>query len=120
MTGNVKFKIGETVYELHLDDRDEMETIHKMAVLGNPPTYCKEMPDGRMSLDSNKDKEGNVYVNVVCKGKDQSGQFAIYKAKLGRYKTGGYFWHGFEKWDMKFKGESSTKEMVEEDEDFGF
>jgi len=95
MQAVVTFKVGEVSYQLNIDERGEMETLHKMIVLGNPPQYCKELPKGRFSLETNKDQEGNIYVNMVCKGKDESGEFKVYKAKLGQYKAGGYFWHGF-------------------------
>jgi hypothetical protein len=95
MKAMVSFKVGDVAYQLSLEERDEMDTLHKMAVLGNPPTYCKFLPKGRVSLESNKDTEGNTYVNVVCKGTDDSGQFQVYKAKLGQYKAGGYFWHNW-------------------------
>lgn len=95
MKAVVSFKIGDVAYQLHLEEKDEMDTMHKMAVLGNPPQYCKYLPNGRLTLESNKDKDGNTYVNVVCKGKNAKDEFQVYKAKLGQYKSGGYFWHNF-------------------------
>lgn len=93
----VQMKVGDTAYQLHIDEKDEMESLHKAAVLGNPPKYCQECKNDKyFVLDSNKDKEANVYVNVVC-----TKCFA--KAKLGRYKAGGYFWHKFEKYEGKKK-----------------
>ena len=69
-----------------------MTALHKAIVLGNRPTYCHECKNtGDFKMDSNKDKEGNTYVNVICK---KCGA----RAKLGQYKTGGYFWHKFEKY----------------------
>lgn len=77
--------------QLEVDDRDEMETLHKAIVLSNPPSKCTLCNGVNLSYDSNKDKEGNVYVNIKCA--------CGAKAKLGRYKTGGFFWHGtFEKY----------------------
>jgi len=45
----------------------------------------------QFKLASNKDKESNIYVNVRCQkcGAD---------AKLGLYKSGGYFFHKFVKY----------------------
>jgi len=84
--------IGKTSYEFHVDERNDIEALHKSAVLGNPPQYCPLCKNGEhFRLDSNKDKEGNCYVNVICK---KCGA----KAKLGQYKTGGFFWHKFEEW----------------------
>lgn len=84
--------IGQTKYEFLIDEKNDLEALHKAAVLGNPKTYCTLCENKEyFMLDSNKDKEGNTYVNVVCK---KCGA----KSKLGLYKTGGYFWHKFEKY----------------------
>ena len=96
MKGKVQFEVGESTFALEIDEGKDMETLHKLAVLGNPPKYCKELPNGFLTLESNKDKDGNTYVNVVCKGNDAEGKFKVYKAKLGSYKSGGYFWHRFQ------------------------
>jgi len=88
----VKTKIGDTDYQFDIDEKDEMEALHIAAVLGNPPNYCHECKNNQFfKLDSNKDKDGNTYVNVVCR---KCGA----KAKLGLYKAGGFFWHKFEKY----------------------
>lgn len=92
MKATVKTQLGQNVFQFEIDEKDEMETLHKVAVLGNMPKYCNECKNTEhFRLDSNKDKEGNIYVNVVC-GK------CFAKAKLGQYKAGGYFWHKFEKY----------------------
>lgn len=92
--------LGGVNYKFEIDERSEMDALHKAAVLGNPPQYCNVCTNAQyFKLDSNKDKEGNTYVNVLCHSK---GCFA--KAKLGQYKTGGYFWHKFE----QYKKESTT------------
>jgi hypothetical protein len=87
----VKTKINNVIYEFKIDERNEMEALNKAAVLGNPPRYCNECKNKEIfKLDSNKDKEGNIYVNILCK--------CGAKSKLGQYKTGGFFWHKFEKY----------------------
>lgn len=92
-----EMNLGGVTYQMIFDEKDEMDTLQKSIVLSNPPRYCHECKNTEFfSLDSNKDKEGNVYVNVVCK---KNGCFA--KAKLGQYKSGGYFWHKFEKYVKK-------------------
>jgi len=94
-------KVGNTEYKFHIDEKDELEALHKAAVFGNPPIFCQLCKnDNFFKLDSNKDKEGNTYINVVCKA-------CTAKSKLGKYKTGGYFWHKFEEWK---KNDSSTQE----------
>lgn len=93
----VTTKVGTTSFQILVDEQKEMEALHKAAVLGAPPDYCPLCKNNEyFSLDSNKDKEGNIYVNVRCK-KCQA------KAKLGQYKAGGYFWHKFEVYEPKNK-----------------
>lgn len=103
---NVKTTVGKVNYDFEIEDQKEMEGLHKAIVLGNPPKYCHVCTNGENEyfvLDSNKDKEGNIYVNVVCTHK---GCFA--KAKLGQYKAGGYFWHKFEEAYKKNESTSSN------------
>ncbi len=77
---------------LEIDERDEMETLHKAIILSSPKTYCNECGKNiEPYFSSNKDKEGNVYVNAKC-------PLCGARSKLGRYKVGGYFWHDYEKY----------------------
>ena len=86
-------KIGNTLYNMKFDGKDDMQTMHEAIVLSNPPQYCKECRnDSEFKMDSNKDKDGNVYINVLC-------MKCFSKAKLGLYKSGGYFWHQFKKYE---------------------
>ena len=92
---DVKTVMGGVELIIHIDEQNEKEALHKACVFGNPRTYCELCDNsGRDNflLISNKDKEGNIYVNTLCKGCGA-------KSKLGSYKTGGYFWHRFEKWE---------------------
>lgn len=114
MISKVNFKVGGTTYQLVIDEPKEMDSLHKMAVLGNPPSFCHECKNNQFfRLDSNKDKEGNVYVNVVC---TKAGCGA--KAKLGQYKTGGYFWKNFEKWVPKDQASQDYSQPSEEESPF--
>lgn len=80
---------------LEIDEKNEMETLHKASVLSTPRNKCDECSNTTdFELGSNKDKEGNTYVQVICKK-------CFAKSKLGQYKTGGYFWHNFEKYIPK-------------------
>ena len=107
MVGQVQTKLGNVSYSMTFDEKDEMETMHRMAVLGNPPQYCHACQNNQyFALDSNKDKEGNTYINVVCK---KCGA----KAKLGKYKAGGYFWHKFEVYQRP--GEQTTQAEPSQD-----
>lgn len=86
--------IGRVKYEFTCDEQDEMLALNKAAVMANPfrkCNCCKNDDPELFKLDSNKDSEGNTYVNVMC-GKCGA------KSKLGQYKTKGYFWHAFEKY----------------------
>jgi DnaJ-class molecular chaperone len=88
----VKAKLTSRI-TLEIDEKDEMETLHKAIALTSHPRTCSNCQNSEgLYFTSNKDKEGNVYVNIKCpkcKG----------KAKLGRYRVGGFFWHrDFEVW----------------------
>jgi hypothetical protein len=89
--------LGGVSYRFELDEKDEKDTLNKLITFSNPPTYCdncKTVGNDNFKLTSNKDQEGNIYINVKCK-KCQA------KSKLGSYKTGGYFWHRFELYQKK-------------------
>jgi len=91
---NVQTKLGNAVYNFTIEEKSDIEALHKAAVLGNPPLFCDECGNDKgekFNLQSNKDGEANVYVNIECK---ECGA----KAKLGQYKSGGYFWKHFEKY----------------------
>ncbi len=129
MTGSVSITVGKAQYTFHVEGRDDLATLNQMIVMGNPPTYCKELPKGFYNLETNKDKEGNVYVNMACAGKDESGVFRIYKAKLGSYKDkSGFFWHNFKLDEYQKSGAVPTSgavstpvtPTVENDEDIPF
>ena len=85
-------KIGDTQYKFFVDEKDPKEAILAASVFGNTPHYCHECKNADFfALGGNKDKESNVYVSIICK---KCGA----KANLGSYKSGGYFWHKFEKY----------------------
>jgi len=97
MKANVKTRLGSVEYGFEVEEKTEIETLHKIAVLGNPPKFCDECSNddvSKFALTSNKDKEANCYVNVEC-------GVCGAKAKLGLYKSGGYFWHRFVKYIPK-------------------
>jgi hypothetical protein len=89
---NVKTILGGVEYNFEFDEKDDMDALHKASVLGNPPIFCNECQNDNKNdfkLYSNKDKESNTYVNVICNKCDA-------QAKLGLYKSGGFFWHDFQ------------------------
>jgi len=97
MKASVETKLGNVVYRFEVDGKPDMETLHQISVLGNPPTSCDNCKNEKVEkfkLTSNKDKDANTYVNVECV---ECGA----KAKLGLYRSGGYFWHRFEAYVKK-------------------
>lgn len=96
----VNTKLGGNTYQFEVEEKDEMDALQKAIILSNPHRtcgVCQNDDQGEMYFTSNKDKEGNTYVNVKCKCGARS--------KLGQYKTGGYFWHNFEIYDPNKKYE---------------
>lgn len=106
-----QFTLGSTNYKTEIEERDEMETLHKAIVLSSPRKLCNSC--NTLGLDtkyftSNKDKEGNIYINVKC-SKCKA------KSKLGRYKVGGYFWHEFEVYQPKNAQGEAVPDLTDED-----
>lgn len=96
MKATVRTKLGNAEYVFEIEEKSDIDTLHKIAILGNPPTTCDvcNVDDASLfSLTSNKDSEGNTYINVACA--------CGAKAKLGQYKSQGYFWHKYEKYVKK-------------------
>ena len=87
----VNFKLGDNSYQLEIDEKSEMEALHKAIVLSNPRNKCICGNTEGFYPTTNKDKEGNIYVNIKCPKCEA-------RSKLGQYKAGGYFWHSFEKY----------------------
>jgi len=109
MKGTVRFRLGKSEYTFEIEESSDMQTLLNLAVLGNPPQYCQVCQNKEhFKLDGNKDKDGNIYLNVVCMA---SGCYS--KAKIGQYKTGGYFWHKFEKY-VKPGGELPSRDVNNE------
>jgi len=85
-------KMGKSTYQFDIDEAKDMDALHKAIVLTNPLTKCDECGNTEgFYFTSNKDKEGNIYVNVKCPkcGAD---------SKLGQYKSTGFFWKNFVKY----------------------
>jgi len=92
---------------LEIDDPKEMETLSKAIVLGNPRRTCVCGNTEGFYMTSNKDKEGNIYVNNKC---PKCGA----RSKLGQYKTAGYFWHEFEQYIPKVQTKNEIPLPTEE------
>lgn len=107
-----QFELGGVEYTMQVNEPKEIDTLHKAIVLSNPPRKCNVCgAQGGTVLDTNKDKEGNTYVNVSCT--------CGAKAKLGQYKVGGYFWHEFEKY-VKDAQSTATAEKPADSTDLPF
>ena len=94
MKVTTKLSLGARDYIFEVDEKDEMDSLHKAIVLSDAPTVCDECKNDNpnmMRLITNKDKESNTYVNMHC---EKCGA----NAKLGQYKVGGFFWHKFVKY----------------------
>ena len=102
MIVKASLKLGGVTYQFECSEQFELDSLHKAIVLANPRRKCicgNEDPE-QMYFTTNKDKEGNTYVNVKCA---KCGA----RSKLGLYKTGGFFWHEFEKYEPKPKEETA-------------
>lgn len=94
MIARVQFKLGNTQYEFELEDKDSKQTIEQAIILGNPPRFCNVCENRSFfTFTANRDKENNIYIKVKCLNKE-----CYATADLGTYKTGGFFWHKFEKY----------------------
>ena len=98
--------------KLEIDERDEKETLSKAIVLSSPRGKCICGNTEGFYLTSNKDKEGNVYVNNKC---PKCGA----RSKLGSYKAGGYFWHEFERYEPTSKPKQTYREEEPPIESYG-
>lgn len=72
---------------VEIEEKDEMETLNRAIILTQHPKKCTNCGNEEgLYFTSNKDREGNNYVNIKC---PECGG----KAKLGQLKVGGFFWH---------------------------
>lgn len=95
MTGSVSVTVGNATYTFNIDKGDDVATFNQMIVLGNPPMNCKEIVGGKYTLRTSK-ADSNIFIDMVCMGKNKQGIFKVYKAKLGQYKDkSGFFWNNF-------------------------
>lgn len=81
---------------LEVEEKDEMETLHRAIVFASPRNKCICGNADGFYFTTNKDTEGNIYVNYKCPK-------CSARSKLGRYKAGGFFWHEFEVYNPEAK-----------------
>lgn len=96
MLAKATLKLGGVSYQFDIEEKDELETLHKIIVLSNPrhKCICGNNDPEQFHFTTNKssnDKGTFTYVNVKCNKCEA-------RSKLGEYKAGGYFWHEFEKY----------------------
>lgn len=97
MIGRATFRVGDVNYEIEVEEKDVKDTLLNLIVLSNPPLYNPITKNGdprKFKLDARKDKDGNVYINCVDKTDGSA-------SSLGTFKSGGYFWKPFERWQDK-------------------
>ncbi len=87
MTMKAQVKMGTNV-TLNIDGDKDMDVLNRAITFGCPPRVCDVCKGTSVYPTTNRDKEGNIYVNIKCT--------CGARAKLGQYKTGGFFWHRFE------------------------
>jgi len=80
--------------KIEVEETDEKETLYKAISLTQHPKKCICGNMEGFYWTSNKDNEGNIYINLKCPECEA-------RAKLGTLKKGGYFWYGFEKYIPK-------------------
>jgi len=104
MRAKVNAKIGEATYQFEVEEQTDKETLNRIITLGNPPRKCDVCGNEEDNyLDSNKDKEGNIYIKMVCRACKAN-------ANLGTYKTGGFFWKQYEQWNKDYQPEAKKDE----------
>ena len=91
-------QMSNATFTFEFNKENEKECIYDASIFANTPCLCDECGNDKVNgfkLESNKDGEGNLYVNIVCDSCDA-------KAKLGTHKSGkSYFWHKFVKYIPK-------------------
>lgn len=108
MVAKVDFKHGGVSYQFEFEEKNTMDTLHQAIVLSNPRRKCDacgNKDQDKFRFDTNKDTDGNIYVNNICRACGA-------KSKLGQYKAGGYFWKNFEKWEKSSSEEDTSKEKA--------
>lgn len=121
MTGKVSFNLNNTTYQFELDEGDGLKLLNQMIVLGNPPRSCPYIKGGAYKLVTNKDSDGNIYINMMCYGSDKDGKKTAYRSKLGTYKDkSGFFWNSWEEDEFakkRLSGETSAPAQEPEETD---
>jgi len=108
----VESQWGRSKYTMKLEEKSVKETLNMAITLGNPPHYChacKNIDSNKFSPDTNRDKDGNIYINTKC-------ELCGAKSGLGTYKTGGFFWKKFEKYVPQGTTQSPEPKKWEEEE----
>lgn len=112
----VKRKIGDTVYEVSADEKDERENFAHTLWLAQAPKKCGLCESTDVHLSVNKatsDKDGKTYtfVKMLCNNCNA-------RAQLGEYQTGGFFWKGWEEYTPPAKRrKAAPPESDEQSED---
>jgi len=82
--------MGKNTYQVETEEQDVKEAMYEAITISSPPDACDNCQNMEgLYFTANKDKDGNIYINVKCpKCQARSG--------LGTLKAGGHFWKRFE------------------------
>ena len=100
-------KIGGTTYTFVIEEDKDLDVLEQAGVFGNPPTECGMCGSTDIHLASNRAKsdDGTEYkfVKLIC---DECSA----RSQLGQYKTGGFYWKDWEKYEPTSKKKGADKQ----------
>lgn len=89
------FKLGNVTYDIQADASKAKDALHEVITISSPRSWCaacnSEVLPEECKLTTNKDKDGNIYVNAKHTKKGCGA-----RSGLGTFKAGGYFWKDYE------------------------
>lgn len=108
MIAKALVKLGNISYTFEADEKDPIESLHIVVALANIRKVCNlcKATQDQFYFTTNKhsgQKGTFTFINVKCGNCDG-------KSALGQYKTGGYFWKDFEKYE---KGKHDSEQQEE-------
>ena len=86
---NITKKVGNDQYVFQIDKEKDFDALADAGMLASMPTQCS-CGSSKVHLGSNKSQE-YVFVYMQCDD-------CAAKSQLGQYKSGGFFWKKWEKY----------------------
>ncbi len=102
----IKRKIGDSVYEFEIEEKNEIEALAKAGSLTSMPAKCKLCGSIDVHLASNRAK-GFLFVKVIC-------HLCNARSQLGQYKEGGFFWKEWELYNPPNQVKDSSETRCQE------